>query len=397
VTSRPQEIRSLWKELHGRDTAYESFQGLESILWFCCKFGAGAWASEWSDLVSQLPLPKVDKYASVRKGDVFLRVEEEAALVCHIDTICKQLNDNPVAVHDNLLENTAILVCSYQFGFRPKQIAMLELRNVRIWQDGLDQHPSVHLTFMMIKQRSASRVFPMVRRVKREWGPLFVELSNRARDRRISGGEKLFGRTPPEVGDALADLIESVLSVRRTATELRHTAAQRLVDAGASEEELAGFMGHTDLDTGLPYFTGSPSQGERVNQALGLSAVYRQVLKIAHDRFISEEELVALKGDQQIAGVPHGIPIAGIGGCTSGQPSCPYNPVLSCYDCSRFMPLSDARIHKRVLEELRSVLKFFYTSSRAERGSPAFQLEQTIAKVQAVIAELGAENIELLS
>jgi hypothetical protein len=90
------------------------------------------------------------------------------------------------------------------------------------------------------------------------------------------------------------------------------------------------------------------------------------------------------------------MPIAGIGGCTSGQPNCPYNPVLSCYGCSRFMPLSDARIHKRVLEDLRHVLKLFYTASRAERGSPAFQLEETISKVQGVINELGAENIELL-
>ncbi len=170
---------------------------------------------------------------------------------------------------------------------------------------------------------------------------------------------------------------------------MRHTAALRLVDAGASEEELAAFMGHTDLNTGLVYFNSSRSQAERINQALGVSNTYQNVLKIAYGRFISSHELAGLKGDQQIAGVPHGMPIAGIGGCELGQPSCPNNPVMSCYGCSRFMPITSARIHLQVLEDLREVMKFFYVSSHAERGSPALQLESTIAKVQAVIDELG--------
>jgi len=194
----------------------------------------------------------------------------------------------------------------------------------------------------------------------------------------------------------LADMTERLLNGRRTVTELRHTAAQRLVDAGASEEELAAFMGHSDLNTGLIYFRSSVSQGERVNQVLGVSAVYQRVAKIAHDRFVSAKELTELKGDQQIGGVPHGIPIAGIGGCTLGQPSCPYNPIMSCYGCSKFMPVADSGVHKKVLEDLRGVMKFFYAASRAERGSPAFQLEEMISSVQAVLNELGAESNELL-
>jgi hypothetical protein len=170
-----------------------------------------------------------------------------------------------------------------------------------------------------------------------------------------------------------------------------------LVDAGASEEELAAFMGHTDLNTGLVYFNSSRSQAERINQALGISSTYQNVMKVAHSQFISADELAGLKGDQQIAGVPHGIPIAGIGGCELGQPSCPNNPVISCYGCSRFMPIASARIHVQVLEDLREVMKFFYVSSHAERGSPALQLEGTIAKVQAVIDELGGQRNELES
>jgi integrase len=396
LMSAPQGIRSLWKQLHSQDIGCDSLQALQNLLSFCCHMHVNSWAQDWSDLVSQLPLPKVDKYASVRKGDVFLRTDEEAAIVRSIDDVCNRLETNRSSINDDLLETTGILVCGYQFGFRPKQIAMLEVRNLRIWNDGLDHRPAVHLTFTMIKQRSAKRVFQMVRRIKRDWSAIFTELASRASNRRRSGDDKLFCRTPREVVATLADHLENILGSRRTGTELRHTAAQRLVDSGASEEELAAFMGHTDLNTGLPYFTASPSQGERVNRAFGISDVYHRVAKIAHDRFVSREELVELKGDQQIAGVPHGIPISGIGGCSSGQPTCPYNPVLSCYGCSRFMPLSDIQIHTEVLEDLRGILKFFYTSSRAERGSPAFQLGETIAKVQVIITELGAESIELL-
>jgi hypothetical protein len=70
---------------------------------------------------------------------------------------------------------------------------------------------------------------------------------------------------------------------------------------------------------------------------------------------------------------------------------------MSCYGCGRFMPVLSARIHMQVLEDLRQVMKFFYVSSHAERGSASLQLESTIAKVQAVIDELGGQRNELES
>jgi len=396
ATCTPQNLRSEWNKLHAREIHYVAFAPISSFLGYLCRFSIGNWDSIWLDLIKQLPYPKRDKYANVRVGDVFLTFEEEATIIRHIDDVCQKIATQQSAFADRLLERTAILVCSYQFGFRSKQIAMLEMRNIRIWNDGVDEFPAVHLTFSMIKQRTSKRVFPMVRRVKREWSVLFVELFERAKLRGMSGADHVFRRKPTEISNAILDLTES-LGSRRGATELRHTAALRLVDAGASEEELAAFLGHTDLNTGLVYFTSTRSQAERINQALGVSSTYQNVMKIAHGRFISPDELAGLKGDQQIAGVPHGMPIAGIGGCELGQPSCPNNPVMSCYGCSRFMPVVNARIHMQVLGDLRDVMKLFYVSSHAERGSPAFQLESTIAKVQAVIDELGGPRHELES
>lgn len=397
LACKPQDVKSVWKRCHSGDLSYAALVSLKNLIDFLCEFRIGAWGPEWRDLISQLPLPKIDKYASVRVGDVFLTVAEEAAIVRHIDEVSSRVEAEPSAVSDDLLEATAILVCCYHRAFRPKQIAMLEMRNVRIWNDGLDDRPAVHLKFMMIKQRSLKRVFPMVCKVKREWSPLFVELFQRARHKGLAGADHMFHRTPDNCANVIADTLESLLQRRRTATELRHTAAQRLVDAGASEEELAAFMGHSDLNTGLIYFQSSPAQAERVNGALGMSATYQRVTKIAHNRFITPEELADLKGDQQIGGVPHGIPIAGIGGCSLGQPNCPYNPIMSCYGCSRFMPTAVAAVHKEVLEDLRGVMKFFYASSHAERGSPAFQLAGTISNVQAVLDELGGRHHELES
>jgi integrase len=396
LSSSPHNIRSYWKSLLARQIPHDSFQVLKSLLHFCCKFEIASWGPQWSDVVSQLPLPKVDKYASVRTGDAFLSVDEQAAIVRHIDKVCAETEVRPAGVPDDLLELTAILLSSYQFAFRAKQIAMLEMRNIRVWNDALAQYPAVHLTFVMIKQRSAGAVFPMVRRLKREWSPLFIELFRRAQISGLAGPDHIFRRSPTDVIEAIGDITEIILGTRRGGRELRHSAAQRLADAGASEEELAAFMGHSDLDTSLMYFRSSASQAQRVNQALAVSAVYQGVVKIAHDHFISAEELAVLKGDQQVAGVPHGIPISGIGGCSQGQPTCPYNPILSCYGCSRFMPVAHAAVHKNVLKDLREVMKFFYASSRGERGSPAFQLEETISSVQAVIRELGGQSNELL-
>ncbi|PMZ85786.1 site-specific integrase, partial [Pseudomonas sp. FW305-42] len=88
--------------------------------------------------------------------------------------------------------------------------------------------------------------------------------------------------------------------------------------------------------------------------------------------------LLRLPADKQIGGVPHGIPIAGIGGCEVGQSLCSKNPVLSCYTCRRFMPLRDTNIHERVLEDLRPVVLDFAASSRSNEQSPAFvQLRTT--------------------
>jgi hypothetical protein len=351
------------------------------------------WAPEWDDLITLQPWPKKDRYAAVRVGDVFITPEEEQSYVKYFDSLVARINDQPDALTNSELRTAAILIISYQFGMRPKQIAMLRLQDVRLWEDTLAPTPAVHLTFQTIKQIDRGKVLPLRRKVKRDWTPIFVEYRKRLLKAGNAPTCHFFSFTPGDVQRTIFE-ITAQLGTSRGATELRHSFAQRKVDSGATEEELAEGMGHSHLDSGLVYFTYSRTMAARVNQALGISAIYNTVLRFAHEPFISTDELSRLKSDRQIGGTPHGVPIAGIGGCKSGQPNCPYNPVLSCYGCHRYMPVADNKVHVRVLDDLRSLFGDLLSSSYGEPGSAAFQLEATIKNVQSVIAELtGVENV----
>lgn len=394
VDAGPTRIGAVWKTLRARALPRGVYVACKYVLHLLCAYRLNDWSNDYRDYLSTtLPLPALDKYAGVRSGDVFLSADEEAIIVRYLDDIVERLaqNDTRCPTKNELID-AGMLLCSYQFAMRPIQIAMLDIRHVRIWHDEISGHPTVHLTFHTAKQRGGKKRIAMTRRVKTEWAPLFVKWEARLKVECVPSSAKFFlVESSEEVGNRISTLVRALLGSDDigTATDLRHTAAQRLVDAGASHEELAEFLGHAQTNTGLVYYATSASHAERINRALGASAVYQRVAKIAHDRFISTEELAQLKGEQQIAAVPHGIPIAGIGGCTSGQPVCPYNPVTSCYGCRKFMPVTDKALHERVLSDMRDVVLFFDRSSRADTNSPAYlQLQRTIAEIQTVINDL---------
>lgn len=393
----PVAIGSVWVVLRARSMVDHTYLCAKCLLHLLCAHRLFGWSDDYRVyLRTALPLPARDAYAGVHSGDVFLGADEEAVVVRYLDEMAAALASS-LTPSPSLTDicDAGMLLCAYQFGMRPIQIAMLSAGNVRIWLDASAGLPTVHLTFHMAKQRRDAKKRPLTRRVKREWVPIFVAIDSRRKAKGMTGSPRFFEvDSNYEAGARIAALVRKLIgSDLGTATDLRHTAAQRLVDAGASHEELAEFMGHSYVQTGLVYFRTSASHAERVNRALGASDVYRRVAKIAHDRFISTEELTRLKGDQQIAGVPHGIPIAGIGGCTSGQPACPYNPVTSCYGCRKFMPLHDKTMHESVLASMREVVMFFEQSSRGDIRTPTYlQLQRTITEIQTVIDELESED-----
>ncbi|WP_271009428.1 tyrosine-type recombinase/integrase [Paucibacter sp. B51] len=388
--SRPMDAKASWPVMLAKYSEEIAFV-LKALVAFLCQARIGQWTPLHADFVRKaLAVPKGrDAYASVRAGDCFLSTDEEARLVRWIDDAAR----SPSEMNKADLEIACLVICSYQMGMRPKQLGILRKRDCSVRWSDVDGSPIVHLQFRMLKQRDAlmSRL-PLVRKVKREWASLFAALwSLKSSDRDDSF---LFGFTSRStLSAALIDKLDEILPAGgRVAYDLRHSLAQRLVDSGASHEELAAAMGHSELRTGLVYFRASANQAELVNKALGVSETYRTVARIATERFIDKCELAKLRGDQQIAGVPHGIPISGIGGCKSGQPSCSFNPVIACYGCPKFMPVRDLALHEQVLQDFRSIVLFYKDVGHGEVASPAFlQLQRTISEVQGVIRALGAE------
>jgi hypothetical protein len=196
----PSDIRVFWNSRRAIGMSYHASVVLKSLLNFLCDASIGAWDTEWKAILSLLELPTKDKYASIRTGDVFLDTNEEAALVEEIDRITHIVQTTPDTVdYDTILE-TCVLVCSYQFGMRRKQIAMLQVNQVRIWQETDEQFPAIHLTFTMIKQSNAECVLPLPRKVKREWGRLFIEFLARVRARQVTGTDTLAAIASPPLG-----------------------------------------------------------------------------------------------------------------------------------------------------------------------------------------------------
>lgn len=308
--------------------------------------------------------------------------------------MCGRLAVDPTSLGDEELRDVCMLVMSYQYAFRPGQIARIELADVRLFSTG-----AVHVAVSLIKQSNNKRI-RAIRRIKREWGPLFNELVKR-RENGVMHSEEgvpprlLFGLTPQGVSGAIVDLTEELTGESWSPTDLRHTAAQRLADGGISHAGLTEFMGHNSDRIANVYFDKSPAQAQRINEALAISPIYSNLAKIARTKTIDKAMLLGLPSDQQIGAVPHGIPIAGIGGCDLGQSLCMKSPVLACYTCSRFMPLGEPEIHEEVLASLRPVITEFAAACRNNHQSPAYaQLRGTLDAVRRIAEGLKASRME---
>lgn len=389
LMATPQTIKILWSSFLSSDNITKNkFYGLKEVLHILCKESLFVWNPDYLPLISQLPLPFYDKYALLRSQTSFLTIEEEQKLISFFDKIAQQLKKDTTLISTERLKSIFTILCSYQFGMRPIQIGKVNIQDIRVWQTS-DDDISVHITFYRAKQKSIRKAIPLTRKVKNEWAIIVNVLYKRRIEEKNQNNFLLELSSASATAILIKSTLQKELNIYRSARDLRHAAAQRMVDGGANQEELASFLGHSDLDSCLVYFDISANQAERVNKALGISNIYSKLAKIAHDRFIDESELILLKEDQQIAGVPHGIPITGIGGCTIGQPICPYNPITSCYGCYKFMPLSDVEIHKQVLMDMRQVVSLFVKSGREDNNSPAFlQLKHTINNIQSIISEL---------
>lgn len=384
VCAHPNDFRHYWiKGFVPRVTAGQA-RGAKAMLRTACFLTLGAWSPDMLDYVSLLPGVPFDKYAAVRTGECFLPLDVQSEIIGHIDRIASLLACRSNVPVDEL-RRTAILVLSFQYGLRAGQIASLSRDDVVHLPTG-----AVHVRVALAKQRGTHARRRVVRSIKREWCLVFAELLRSA----PPSGEhvrKMFGLTPSALGRVIQSTTEEITGEAWTGTDLRHSAAQRLADAGVSHESLTEFMGHSDVRTANVYFDASPTQAHRLNQALGLSDIYGSVAEVARSRFIDKDALLRRPPETIIAAAPHGIPVSGIGSCMSAQSLCTRNPVLSCYTCHKFLPVSDPAAHQQVLDEFRPVVLRFAESAPGGQAAPAMmQLRATLSAAQRMVDSLNA-------
>ena len=386
----PQEIQGVWSTIFLPEFkhAHEA-NCLKKVLHCFCRETVGSWVPSYHPMISTLPSPSQDPFAIVRSGECFIPVADQKAIYEFIDETARSLSTNDSVDLRRLIDATAIILAD-QHAFRCGTIARIKVADVRVHKGGV-----VHITAAVIKKHRNSQRIHITRKVRQEWAQIvrsLLELRDNE-DAATDPSRKLLGLTPDEVTRCIANRTESLTGTRWTATDFRHTSAQRQVDMGASADELADFMQHNSVLVGNVYFDQSPNQAKLVNDALAISPIYSVLPEIHRTRTIDKRALMGIPEERQIGGMPHGSPIAGIGACDSPQSLCQKNPVLSCYGCRKFLAVSDVKIHQHVVDTLREVVMDFFKAGLGDERSPAYlQLKRTISIAQAFVDQFKEQS-----
>lgn len=393
VLMTPYAFRNFWLSEIKPESTRDYANKLRTAIHSLCNLSVGNWSPDMHPYVSQFESPPVDLYKTVRTGECFVPMAHQSLLIEHLDELVACIKSAPSRLSTNDIKDACILIISHQYGLRPGQISRIKTSDVREFDSG-----SVHISFPLFKQRGNEKSRPVVRRVKNDWCLIFSEYIKRRQEISFKEGvhkESLFNLTPQGLSSVIQDITRKITGTNWTPMDLRHSAAQRLADAGLAHISLSEFMGHSTTLSANVYFDTSPAQAQRINQALALSPLYSQVAELARIRTIDKPALIRLTPDQQIGGVPHGIPISGIGECQSGQSLCVKNPVLSCYTCRKFLPLSDPDVHEEVINSLRPVVMEFAKASLSQNENPTYiQLRRTLESALTVAREIRAGNTE---
>lgn len=374
------------------DSGY--FSSGKALIAFLCEMEIGGWGPSFSNILRSISSPvELSKHRTVRDGSAIISFEEERRIVGHFDDLNAELiHGNPAAVPTEYLRDACILFWNYAHGVRPIQIANRDISHVRLRSQD-DGNPIVHLTFRYAKQRGTAKSMEQTRKMKRDWTPMMSEwLKRRSTLNQLTDFDRpnsLFGVSPNEITQIVAAKTEGLTGVRRVPYDLRHSAAQRKADAGCSRVELAEFLMHHDIDTADAYIEMSPTQAEKINQALGLSPLFQAIDESVRARSVNLEQLHNLPEDMQIGGAPHGHTIVGIGGCSICQSFCTKTPSLACYCCGKFMYLRDAEVHRAVRGSVQEIVHEFVNAGRSDRVSPAYmQLRDVLENIDAIVEEL---------
>jgi integrase len=355
LESGPAAVLEHWDVLV---TDIDKAKTAKTLLRFALRLSLGKWRVEHEDMVKGLDA-RANSSSALQRGrlvrrEKLLSIEKQSQLVRVLD-ICSPEPE----MSESQAEGLAALALTFQHGMRSVQLLSLLVEHVNIFTDASDS-PVCLVSFHTAKQKEDRTVGgEMARQIMPGWAnPLSILLSyakeaGRTRVFCLGTSQQLWAKVKRVCGDA-------GFKVDFNAGSLRHSSAQALADAGHSRKSIQWFLGHSNSATAAAYIRASLQQGNLINAALGTSKLYGKILSIANGQFVTVEELSCVPEDEQIGAVVGHRLVAGIGRCRSGQSTCIYDPVSSCYGCSRYMPALNPLAHMEAIAGMREQVVVFF-------------------------------------
>lgn len=165
---------------------------------------------------------------------------------------------------------------------------------------------------------------------------------------------------------------ETAPFMRISAYRLRRTKATSMVLSGASPEEVAEALDHSNLESIKHYFRYNLELQEFINTIHMASPEINAAVQIWSGKFSEEvperSKLTA---------------ISGIGSCSSTEP-CPFHPTVTCYACPKFRPSRHAN-HEAALADITRFQQMLGSNST---GAMVQQVEAAIHGAKSVIIAL---------
>lgn len=376
MQTEPADIKLFWD---AKILTIDLAKAGKSILKLAAKHSLGPWDVTHRNLIKGLSTRANGTVAAQKdklaKRSKLLEPSSQADIV--------RLLDEKGGADDLLewqIEGLAALALGFQHGIRPVQILTLMTNHVQLLDESEGQVACI-ISFHEAKKKITGEIKEISRQIKPEWTPLVFKLLDSAI---ATGRARLFVTTNSEKLWRLTKKVSKQfgVSINYNYYKLRHTGGQTLADAGHSLHDISNYLGQSHPNSATPYIRSSRKQAHFLNKALGTSKLYSTIESIATGKYITKEQLEAAHEDNQIAGIVGDRLIAGIGLCANGQGSCVYDPVMSCYNCKKYMPVLDPNVHKEAIAGMREQVLVFVKAGGNKENPAYLQLNTAIAGAQ---------------
>ncbi len=376
----PNDIKMFWD---AKIVTIDLAKAAKSILQLAARHSLGPWEVTHKKFIKKLST-RANSTVAAQK-DKLAKRSKLIAPTGQAD-IVRLLDEKGSA--ENLLEwqieGLAALALGFQHAIRPVQILTLMTNHVQLLDEKEGQVACI-ISFHEAKKKKGEGSIEMARQIKPEWAPLIFKLLDSAA---IAGRTRVFSTTDSTTLWTYTKRVCKEFGVRITHSyyNLRHTGAQMLADAGHSRSDISNFLGHSQPSSGVTYIKSSRKQADFLNRALGTSKLYSTLESIATGKYVTVQELEAAHEDKQIAGVVGDRLISGIGICGNGQGSCVYDPVMSCYNCKKYMPVLNPVVHQEAIAGMRQQVLFFFKAGGSKESPAYLQLNAAIGGAQRALA-----------